>query len=102
VSRARFGESFDLVAESQEPLAGEVEAVVGSQFAVGDIDEDPFLEIEQLENRQGVSLAVDGAQVVPGELEVGARGQDEVMFTGVAGEEGGGEVGARDREATLT
>ena len=84
MSRARFGESFDLVVESQEPLAGQVEAVVGFQFAVGDIDEDPFLEIEQLENRQGVSLAVDGAQVVARELELGARGQDEVVFTGVA------------------
>jgi hypothetical protein len=48
VSRTRFGEAFDLVVESQEPLAGQAEAVVGPQFAVGDVDEDPFLEIEQL------------------------------------------------------
>ena len=50
--------------ESKEPLTGEEEAVVGPQFPVGDVDEDLFLEIEQLENGQGVSLAVDGAQVV--------------------------------------
>ena len=87
-----------LVVESQEPLAGEVEAVVGPQLAVGDIDEDPFLEIEQLENGQGVSLAVDRAQVVARELELGARGQHEVVLPGVVGQEGGGEVGARDRE----
>jgi hypothetical protein len=49
--------------ESKEPLTGEEEAVVGPQFPVGDVDEDLFLEIEQLENGQGVSLAVDGAQV---------------------------------------
>jgi hypothetical protein len=48
--------------ESQEPLAGQVEAVVGPQLAVDDVDEDLFLEIEQLENGQGVSLAVDGTQ----------------------------------------
>ncbi len=33
------------------------------------------------------------------ELEVGARGQNEVVLTGVLGLESGGEVGARDREA---
>jgi hypothetical protein len=45
--------------EGQEPLAGQLEAVVGPQLAVGDEDEDLFLEIEQLQNGQGVSLAVD-------------------------------------------
>ena len=40
--------------ESQEPLAGQEEAVIGPQLAFGHIDEDPFLEIEQLENGQGV------------------------------------------------
>jgi hypothetical protein len=50
VSRARFGEALDLVVESQEALAGEVEAVVGPQLAVGHGDEDLFLEIEQLED----------------------------------------------------
>ena len=58
-SRARFGEALDLVVKRQEPLARQVEAVVGPQLAVGDEDEDPFLEIEQLENGEGVSLAVD-------------------------------------------
>jgi hypothetical protein len=72
VSRARFGEAFDLVVESQEALAGQVEAVVGSQLAVGDVDEDLFLEIEQLEDCEGVSVAVDGTQVVPREVELGA------------------------------
>ena len=48
VSGARGGEAFDLVVEGQEALAGQVEAVVGLQLAVGDIDEDPLLEIEQL------------------------------------------------------
>src|SRR4051812_43251280 len=57
-SRARFREALDLVVKRQEPLARQVEAVVGPQLAVGDEDEDPFLEIEQLENGQGVSLAV--------------------------------------------
>jgi hypothetical protein len=52
--------------ESQEPLAGEVEAVVGPQLAVGEVHENLFLEIEQLENGEGVALAVDGAQVWPG------------------------------------
>jgi hypothetical protein len=64
VGDARFGEALDLVVEGQEPLARQVEAVVGPQFAVGDEDEDLFLEIEQLENGEGVTLAVDGAQVV--------------------------------------
>jgi hypothetical protein len=41
--------------ERQEPLAGQGEAVFGPQFAVGDVDEDSFLEIEQLEHGQGVS-----------------------------------------------
>jgi len=50
MSRARFSEAFDLVVESQEALAGEVEAVVGLQLAVGDVDEDPFVEIEELED----------------------------------------------------
>ena len=85
MSGARDGEAFDLVVEGQEPLAGQVEAVVGLQLAVGDVDEDLFLEIEQLENGQGVSLAVDRAQVVAGELELGARGENEVVLTGVAG-----------------
>jgi hypothetical protein len=44
--------------ERQEPLAGQVEAVVGPQLAVGDVDEDLLLEIEQLEDGQGISLAV--------------------------------------------
>jgi hypothetical protein len=43
--------------EGQEPLAGEVEAVVRLQLAVGNVDEDPLLEIEQLENGQSVSLS---------------------------------------------
>jgi len=58
--------AFDLVVEGEESLSGEVEAVVRLQLAFGDVDEDVFLEIEQLENGQGVSLAVDGAQVVAG------------------------------------
>src|SRR5688500_5233447 len=91
VSGARGGEAFDLVVERQEALAGQVEAVVGSQLVVGDVDEDVFLEIEQLENGQGVSLAVDGAQVVARELEVGARSQNEVVLAVVAGQEGVGE-----------
>ena len=48
--------------EGQEPLTGEVEAVVGLQFAVGDEHKDLLLEGEQLEHRQGVALAVDGAR----------------------------------------
>ena len=59
--------------------------MVGLQLAVGDVDEDPLLEVEQLEDGQGVTLAVDGAQVVAGELEVGARRQKEVVLSGVAG-----------------
>jgi hypothetical protein len=57
-------EAFDLVVKGQESLPGQVEAVLGLQFAVGDVDEDPLLEIEQLENGQGVAFAVDRAQVV--------------------------------------
>ena len=38
--------------------------MVGPQLAPGDGDVDPLLEIEQLEDGQGVSLAVDRAQVV--------------------------------------
>ena len=57
--RNRRGEALDLVAEGQEALPGEVEAVVGPQLAVADVDVDLFLEIEQLEDGQGVPLAVD-------------------------------------------
>jgi hypothetical protein len=71
--------------EGEEPLAGEVEAVVGLQLAVGDVDVDPLPEIEQLEDGQGVSLAVDRAQVVAGVREVGSRRQDEVVLALVAG-----------------
>ncbi len=61
--------------ESQEPLTRQEEAVVGPQLAVGHVDIDPFLEIEQLENGQGVSLTVDGAQVVARVGELGSRRQ---------------------------
>ena len=63
--------------EGQEPLTGQVEAVVGLQLAVGDVDEDAFLEIEQLDDGQGVSVAVDRAQVVARKWEVGSGGQQE-------------------------
>src|SRR5687768_8386612 len=76
VSGARGGEAFDLVVERQEALTGQVEAVVGSQLVVGDVDEDPLLEIEQLQHGQRVSLAVDRAQVVAGKRELGARGEN--------------------------
>ena len=82
VSRARDGEALNLVVESQEPLTGQIEAVVGLQLAVGDVDEDPFLEIEQLEHGQGVAFAVNGAEVVARECELGSRGQDEVVLPG--------------------
>ena len=59
MSGARDGEAFDLVVEGEEALSGQEEAVVGLQLAFGDVDEDAFLDIEQLENGQGVSLAVD-------------------------------------------
>jgi hypothetical protein len=49
-SRGSCGKAFDLVMERQEPLTRQVEAVVGLQLAAGDVDEDQFLEIEQLEN----------------------------------------------------
>jgi hypothetical protein len=74
-SGARHWEAVDLVVERQESLTGEVEAVVGPQLAVGEVDEDLFLEIRQLEDCQGVSLAVDGAQVVARECELGSRRQ---------------------------
>ena len=47
--------AFDLVVEGEEALAGQVEAVVRLQLAFDDVDEDAFLEIEQLENGQRVS-----------------------------------------------
>jgi hypothetical protein len=84
-SRRPHGQAVDLVVEGEEPLAGEVEAVVGLQLAVGDVDVDPLPEIEQLEDGQGVSLAVDRAQVVAGVREVGSRRQDEVVLALVAG-----------------
>src|SRR5918995_7151940 len=96
---SRNGKALDLVMERQKPLARQVEAVVGLQLAVGDVDEDLLLEIEQLDDGQGVSVAVDGAQVVAGVWEVGSGRQQEVVLPGVAGEEGGGEVGAGNREA---
>src|SRR4051794_15211022 len=98
VSRGRFGEAFDLVMEGEESLSGEVEAVVCFQRAFGDVDEDAFLEIEQLENGKGVSLAVDGAQVVARKFELRSRRQLEVVLAGVLGKEGGCEVGVGDRE----
>ncbi len=74
------GRAFDLVVEGEESLSGQVEAVVGLQLAVGDVDEDPFLEIEQLEDGQGVSLAVDRAEVVAWEL----RAAHMSAVTGIA------------------
>ena len=65
--------------EGQELLTGQVEAVVGPQLSVGDVDEDLFLEIEQLEDGQRVTLAVDGAQVVAGVGELGSRRQQEIV-----------------------
>jgi hypothetical protein len=58
--------------ERQEPLAGQGEAVFGPQFAVGDVDEDSFLEIEQLEHGQGVSSLSTELKVVTRELQFGA------------------------------
>src|SRR5919106_1051877 len=49
-SHGRSREAVDLVVKRQEPLAGQTEAVLGLQLVVGDVDEDPFLEIEQLDN----------------------------------------------------
>src|SRR5688572_8283430 len=92
------GRAFDLVVEGEESLSRQVEAVLRLQLAIGDVHEDVFLEIEQLENGQGVSLAVDGAQVVARKCELGSRRQYEVVLPGVLGKEGGGEVGAGDRE----
>ena len=66
--------------EGEEPLSRQVEAVVRLQLAFGNVDEDLFLEIEQLENGQGVSLAVDGAQVVARKRELGSRRQYEVVL----------------------
>ncbi|MFL5835770.1 MAG: FAD-dependent oxidoreductase, partial [Solirubrobacteraceae bacterium] len=43
-------------------------------------------------------LAVDGAQVVARKCELGLRRQHKVVLTGVLGKQGGGEVGAWDRE----
>ena len=43
-SPGRESEAFDLVAERQEALAGEIEAVVGLELAVGDVDVDLLLE----------------------------------------------------------
>src|SRR3954464_3942786 len=95
----RHAKAFDLVVEGQEPLTGQVEAVVGLQLAVGNVDEDLLPEIEQLEHGQRVPLAVYGAQVVARGCELGSRLQDEVVLAGVARQEGGGEVGAGYREA---
>jgi hypothetical protein len=53
----RLGKALALVVESQEALAGEVEAVLGPQLAVDDVHEDLLLEIEQLEDGEGVALA---------------------------------------------
>jgi len=36
--------------ERQKPPTGQGEAVVGLQLSLGDVDEDLFLEMEQLEN----------------------------------------------------
>jgi hypothetical protein len=58
------GKAFDLVVEGEESLAGKVEAVVCLQLAFCDVDEDAFLEVEQLENGQCVSLAREG--IAPG------------------------------------
>src|SRR3954447_3015307 len=99
-SRTRGGEAFDLVVQGQEALTGQGEAVLGLQLSVGDMDEDPLLEGEQLDDGQGVAFAVDRAQVVTREWElVGSGGQDEVVLSGVARQQRGGEVGAGDREA---
>src|SRR3954451_8796855 len=90
---------LDEVAQRQEPLAGEREAVVGPQLAVLDEDVDLLLEGEELQDGERVALAVDRAQVVTGERQARARGEQKVVLAGVAGEERRGEVRARDREA---
>ena len=92
-------EALDLVAQRQEALPGQREAVVGPQLAAGDVDVDALLEVQELEHGERVALAVDRAQVVAGELEVGPRGQHEVVLPLVARQQRGGEVGAGDREA---
>jgi hypothetical protein len=95
---ARASKAFDLIVEGQEPLTGQVEAVVGPQLAVGDVDEDLLLEIEQLENGQGVSLAVDGAQVVARECELGSRrsvGDRAARRSGIAQKQRSSSAGER-------
>ena len=52
-------EALDHVMKGQEALTGQVEAVVGLQLAVDDVDVDALLEIQELEDRQGVPFAVD-------------------------------------------
>jgi hypothetical protein len=47
---SRGANAFDLVMQRQEPLPGQIEAVVGLQLFVNDVDQDLLLEIEQLEN----------------------------------------------------
>jgi hypothetical protein len=50
---------FDLVVESEEPLTSQVEAVIGFQIAVDHhVNEDPLVEIQQLDDGQRISLAV--------------------------------------------
>src|SRR3954449_8404351 len=96
-SRVRL--AFDLVVQRQKPLPGQIEAVLGLELAVGDKDVDLFVEGEQLEHGEGVAFAVDGAEVVAGKRQLGTRRQQEVALTGVAGLQGGGEVGVGDRKA---
>jgi hypothetical protein len=69
--------------EGQEPLAGQIEAVVGLELAANDLDMDLLQEEESLSTGQGVAFAVDRAQEVP--RGPAARRQQEVVLVGVAG-----------------
>src|SRR4029079_6228114 len=73
-------QTVDLVVQGQEALPRQGEAVVRLQLAVGDVDVDALVEGEELDHGEGVALAVDRAQVVPREREVGARAEHEVVL----------------------
>src|SRR5215213_4516948 len=79
-SSSRVRLAFDLVVQRQEALPGQIEAVLGLELAVGNEDIDLFVEGEQLEHGEGVAFALDGAEVMAGKRQIGARRQQEVAL----------------------
>jgi hypothetical protein len=97
----RDGEAPDLVVESQEPLTGQIEAVVRLRLAVVDVAADRWSRtIPSMEGRD-LAISLAGGRIAIGVLSLLAPGFVGRTMTGRDGSEGGTRlfarmVGARD------